>query len=124
MHEEKRLRVLLVDDEKIFLDVLAKRMGRRNMYVTAACGSAEGIQALRNQDFDVAVTDLKMEKIDGIELMKIFRKMCPDMSVIILTGHGSEDAVEEGMAQGAFDYLSKPCDLDELVQKIIQAAGR
>lgn len=117
--EPKRL--LLVDDEKGYVNVLAKRMAKRNIRVTAAYSGGEAIQALRRQDFDVAVLDLKMEDMDGIEVLKIFQKMDPDMPVIMLTGHGSEKAAREGIEFGAYDYLTKPCDLDELIAKIRQA---
>ena len=69
----------------------------------------------------MAILDLKMEDMDGIEVLKIFKKMDPDMPVIMLTGHGSEKAAREGMELGAFDYLTKPCDLEELVEKIEEA---
>jgi DNA-binding NtrC family response regulator len=116
-------RLLIVDDEKGYVNVLAKRMAKRNIVVTAAYSGSEGIQALRRQDFDVAVLDLKMEDMDGIEVLKIFQKMVPEMPVIMLTGHGSEKAAREGMEFGAFDYLTKPCDLEELIEKIKQARG-
>jgi DNA-binding NtrC family response regulator len=64
------------------------------------------------------VLDLKMEDMDGIEVLKIVRKMAPDLPVIILTGHGSRTAAEEGITIGAFDYLTKPCELNELMEKI------
>jgi len=114
-------RLLIVDDEKGYVNVLAKRMAKRNIVVTPAYSGSEGIQALRRQDFDVAVLDLKMEDMDGIEVLKIFQKMVPGMPVIMLTGHGSEKAAREGMEFGAFDYLTKPCDLEELIAKIKQA---
>lgn len=114
-------RLLIVDDEKGYVNVLAKRMAKRNIVVTAAYSGSEGIQALRRQDFDVAVLDLKMEDMDGIEVLKIFQKMVPGMPVIMLTGHGSEKAAREGIEFGAFDYLTKPCDLEELIAKIKQA---
>ena len=114
-------RLLIVDDEKGYVNVLAKRMAKRNIVVTPAYSGSEGIQALRRQDFDVAVLDLKMEDMDGIEVLKIFQKMVPGMPVIMLTGHGSEKAAREGMEFGAFDYLTKPCDLEQLIAKIKQA---
>ena len=116
------IKLLLVDDEKGFVDVLANRLARRNIDVTKAYSGSEAIQILRRQDFDVAVLDLKMEDIDGIEVLKIFKKMVPKMAVIMLTGHGSERAARHGMEQGVFDYLMKPCDLEELLAKIRQAA--
>jgi len=118
------IRLLLVDDEVGYVDVLKKRMARRGIEVTAAINGTAGIQALRRQPFDVAVLDLKMEDLDGIEVLKIFKKMDPDMPVIMLTGHGSEQSAREGMALGAFDYLTKPCDLAELIEKIEQAVER
>lgn len=115
------IRLLLVDDEEGFVSVLTKRMTRRNINVTVALSGTEGIQALRKQDFDVAVLDLKMEDMDGIEVLKIFKKMYPEMAVIMLTGHGSEQAAKEGMEYGAFDYLTKPCELEELIEKITES---
>jgi DNA-binding response OmpR family regulator len=74
--------------------------------------------------FDVVVLDLKMEDMDGIEVLKIFKIMDPEMPVIMLTGHGSETAAREGIQFGAYDYLTKPCDLTELIAKINEACRR
>jgi len=119
-----RIRLLLVDDEEGYVKVLSKRMARRNMEVMTALSGAEGIQRLRKQDFDVAILDLKMEDMDGIEVLRVFKKMVPDLPVIMLTGHGTEKAAREGLEMGAFDYLTKPCDLEELVKKIRAACRR
>jgi DNA-binding NtrC family response regulator len=116
--------LLLVDDEKGFVDIISKRMSRRHIEVTKALSGAEGIRALHGQDFDVAVLDLKMEDMDGVEVLKIFKKMVPDMPVIMLTGHGSEQAAREGIQFGALDYLTKPCELEDLLHKIHEATGR
>jgi len=124
MEKDKKdfpIRLLLVDDEEGFVSVLTKRLVRRNINVTVALSGTEGIQTLRKQDFDVAVLDLKMEDMDGIEVLKIFKKMYPEMAVIMLTGHGSEQAAKEGMEYGAFDYLTKPCELEELIEKITES---
>jgi len=112
------VRLLLVDDEVGYLEVLSKRLRRRGFEVTAARSGAEAIRALRDRDFEVAVVDLKMEDIDGIELLKILRQMLPGLKVIMLTGHGSERAARDGLSQGAFDYLMKPVDLELLVARI------
>lgn len=114
----KEVRVLLVDDEQGYVDVLANRMRRRGILPGKAYSGTAAIQLLRRNDFDVAVLDLKMEDMDGIEVLKIFKKMVPKMAVIMLTGHGSEKEAQRGMEHGAFDYLTKPCDLDELMEKI------
>lgn len=115
------VRLLLVDDEAGFADVLKKRMGKRGIAVETAGSGSEAIQTLRSQDFDVAVLDLKMEDMDGIEVLKIFKKMVPGIPVIMLTGHGSETSAREGLELGAFDYLTKPCELDDLLEKIAAA---
>ena len=117
------VKVLLVDDEEGYVHVLANRLRRRNIDVTKAFSGTEAIQILRSRDFDVVVLDLKMEDMDGIEVLKIMKKMVPQIEVIMLTGHGSEKAAKEGMALGAFDYLTKPCELSELLEKIRMAVG-
>jgi DNA-binding response OmpR family regulator len=113
-----RLKVLLVDDELGYLEVLQKRMSKRNLEVTPASSGTEAVQQARRQSFDVAVVDLKMEDMDGIEVLKVLKMMDPKLAVIILTGHGSEQAAREGMALGAFDYLTKPCELNDLLERI------
>jgi DNA-binding response OmpR family regulator len=117
----ERIRLLLVDDEEDFVNVLAKRIRRRNIDVTKAFSGSEAIQALRLQAFDVAVLDLKMEDLNGLEVLKIFRMMDPQLAVIMLTGHGSTEAAKQGIDLGAFDYLTKPCELEELLEKITAA---
>ena len=115
------IRLLLVDDEVGFAEVVSKRLCKRGMRVKTAFTGSNAIKAIRKQDFDVAVLDLKMEDMDGIEVLKIFKKAYPEMAVIMLTGHGSETAAKEGLKHGAFDYLTKPCDLEDLVEKIHDA---
>lgn len=114
-------RLLLVDDEIGYLEVLSKRLTRRGYEVTTASSGTEAIRALRQWEFDLAVVDLKMEDMDGIEVLKVFKKMDPSLRVIMLTGHGSERAAREGISQGAFDYLIKPVGLKRLVETISAA---
>ncbi len=124
MVKSKGTRLLLVDDEEGYVTVLAKRLTKRNFQVKTALSGVEAIRILRNESFDLAVLDLKMEDMDGIEVLKVFKAMEPKMPVIILTGHGSETAAREGMEFGAFDYLVKPCDLAELVERIREACAK
>lgn len=119
----RKIKLLLVDDEKKFVEVLSKRLAKRNFDVTKAFSGEEGIQALRKVDFDVAILDLKMEDMDGLEVLKVFKKMYSKMAVIILTGHESDQMFQEGMKYGAFAYLSKPCTFAELVDTIRRAAA-
>lgn len=117
-------RLLIVDDEEGYVSILSKRLTKRNFLVRTALSGAQAIQELRRNDFDVAILDLKMEGIDGIEVLKIFKQMAPQLEVVMLTGHGSEQAAREGIKFGAFDYLTKPCELDDLVEKLRQACRR
>ena len=115
------VRLLLIDDEKDFVNILSKRIKRRNIDVKKTFSGAEAIQALRGQEFDVAVLDLKMEDMDGIEVLKMLKILDPELAVIMLTGHGSAEAAGRGIELGAFDYLTKPCELEELLEKIMAA---
>ncbi|MBT3807116.1 MAG: response regulator [Desulfobacula sp.] len=119
--KQMTINVLLVDDEKGYLNVLSNRLSKRSINATKAFSGTEAIQILRKQDFHVVVLDLKMEDMDGIEVLKVIKKMIPELPVIILTGHGSQTAAKEGILFGAFDYLSKPCELSELMDKIHEA---
>jgi DNA-binding response OmpR family regulator len=120
----ERIKLLFVDDEKGFVHVLSNRLSKRGFDVTKAYSGSEGIKVLRQQDFDIAILDLKMEDMDGLEVLKIFKKMYPEMEVLMLTGHGSEKAAREGIEYGAFDYLTKPCELSELLEKIQEAVQK
>jgi two-component system, response regulator RegA len=119
-----RIKLLIIDDEQAYVRTLGKRLTKRNFDVGVAFSGTEGIQAVRKDDYDVAVLDLKMDDMDGIEVLKIFKRMVPNMEVIMVTGHGSETAAREGVDFGAFDYLVKPCELEDLIQKIREAAQK
>lgn len=121
VYDANRISLLLIDDEQAYVNVLSRRFERKGFTVKVANNGTQAIQLARIEDFDVAVLDLKMDDMDGIEVLKIFKKMVPDMSVIMLTGHGSEQAARDGMKFGAFDYLTKPCDFEDLVAKIWEA---
>ena len=118
---ENPIKLLLVDDEAGYVNVLSNRLKKRNIDVTKAYSGTDGIRALRKQDFDLVILDLKMEDMDGIEVLKVFKKMDPHIVVIMLTGHGSEETAKQGIELGAFDYLTKPCEFKELLSKIKEA---
>jgi DNA-binding response OmpR family regulator len=120
--EKTPIRLLLVDDEEGYVNVLANRLAKRNFRVTKAYSGGDAIRAVRGEDFDVAILDLKMEDMDGIEVLRIFNRMGLSMKIIMLTGHGSQEAAREGLKLGAFDYLTKPCELEDLIKKIYEAS--
>lgn len=118
--DKSDIRVLLIDDEVGYVNVLANRLGKRGLNVQKAISGAEAIQLVRRQDFDVAILDLKMEDMDGISVLKILKQMDANLAVIMLTGHGSQTAAKDGIKYGAADYLLKPCELPDLLAKIYE----
>jgi DNA-binding NtrC family response regulator len=113
--------VLLVDDEVEFLETLLKRMRKRDVNVTGVKSGEEALDALSQGVTDVVVLDVKMPGMDGIETLREIRKRYPLIEVIMLTGHANLEVAIEGMELGAFDYLMKPINIDDLLYKIQDA---
>ena len=120
----ENLRVLVVDDEADFLETVVMRLRRRKIDAYGVDGGKKALEIVENERFDVVVLDVLMPGMDGIETLKLLKKKKPFIEVIILTGHGSVESGLQGMQFGAFDYIMKPADLDELLEKIQQAYER
>jgi DNA-binding NtrC family response regulator len=118
------LKVLFVDDEIDFLETLMKRMKKRGVNVAGVGSGEQALDYLTEHPMDVVVLDVRMPGIGGIHTLKEIKKIDPLMEVIMLTGHASIEAAIEGMEFGAFDYLMKPTDFDELFYKIQDAFKR
>ena len=116
-------RVLLVDDEELFLTALAQRMAKRGYDVATAENGTVALEMAAARDFDVIVLDLAMPGIDGIETLKKLRVADPDIQIILLTGHATVSAGVEAMKLGAMDFLEKPADFKDLLAKIEEAAA-
>lgn len=114
----KGSRILLVDDEVVFTTNMSKLLTNRGYKVTAVNSGDSAIHELEEKDFDVVVLDLKMPGMDGITTLKEVKKLDLFTQTLILTGHGSIDSAMEAIKLGAYDYLTKPCEIDELVAKI------
>ncbi len=114
-------RVMLVDDEKDFLETLCKRLTKRKLDVTSATGGREAITKIESMPIDVVVLDVRMPDMDGIETLKRIKKIKPSVEVIMLTAHADLEVAMEGMELGAFDYLMKPIEIDELLYKLQDA---
>ncbi len=113
----QEIQVLLVDDEDDFRITLAKRLKLRKVNVTDVASGNEAIELVKQKSFDVAVVDVKMPGIDGIETLKQLKQIQPAMEIVMLTGHASIESGMEAMKLGAYDYVMKPCDIDELLIK-------
>ena len=118
------LKVLFVDDEVDFLETLMTRMKKRGVDVAGVGSGEQALDYLNRQPVDVVVLDVRMPGISGIHTLREIKKIDPLMEVIMLTGHASIEAAIEGMELGAFDYLMKPADFDELFYKLQDAFKR
>lgn len=117
------IKVLLVDDEVDFVNYMAKRLRARGMEVRAAHDAESAIRVVERHPVDVIVLDLLMPKTDGLEALRAFKAIRADVPVIMISGHGNEDAAEEGKRHGAAEYLLKPCDFNTLCQTIERFAS-
>ena len=111
------MKLLLVDDETEFLDTLLKRMKRRNVDVNGVGSGEAALVWLDNHATDVVILDVRMTGMDGMATLQEIKKRHPLIEVIMLTGHASMEVAIQGMEMGAFDYLMKPMDMDELLYK-------
>jgi len=117
-------RLLLVDDEERFRTTLSKLLGVRGIPVAAVGSGEEALEELRSKPYDVILLDVRMPGMNGIEVLAEIKKINPALEVIILTGHASVDAAVDIMKLGGYDYLLKPCSVDELMDKIDGAHER
>jgi two-component system, OmpR family, response regulator CpxR len=118
------IRVLLVDDEKDFVDVLAERLENRGFQVRTAGSGDEALALLKEAQSDVVVLDVLMPGMGGMEALEEIKKLNPLIEVMMLTGHATIDTAIDGLKLGAYDYLMKPTDTDDLVSKILRAYAR
>lgn len=120
----ENLRVLLVDDEAELVETLAERLELRGIDAEAVTCGEDALRLLLDYTFDVVLLDVKMPGISGLEVLKLIRRQRPNTQVILITGHGSSEDGESGMADGAFDYVVKPIDIETLIDKMKAAARK
>ncbi|MGB9497929.1 MAG: response regulator [Dissulfuribacterales bacterium] len=121
---EIKPKLLLVDDEEMFLEFLSRRLINYQYDVTTCLSGEKALEMTRDYDFDVVILDVLMPGMDGIETLREIKKIKPLIEVIMLTGHASRESGIEGIKLGAHDYLSKPCNTEDLIAKINDAYGR
>lgn len=117
----KKIKILLIDDEEEFSSTLAERLELRGYDARTASSGGEGLTLAESEAFDITVLDLMMPEMNGLDALEHLKLAHPDMPIILLTGHGSTKEGMEGMRRGAFDYLIKPLDINELIKKILTA---
>ena len=124
MNNAEPIRVLIVDDEERFRANTATILNKRDFEATAVGSGIEAIDQIKKQSFDVVILDVKMPGMDGNEVLREIKKISPELEVIMLTGHGTMKSALEGLREGVFDYLTKPCDIDVLARKIRSAYSK
>jgi DNA-binding NtrC family response regulator len=122
---KKKIKLLFVDDEEKFLKGMTERLKLRDLEVHSFTSGQDALDSLKAKTmYDVALIDLKMPGMDGEELLKELKDLIPTMEVIILTGHGSIESAKRTTRAGAYEYLQKPCELDELLSAITTAYSK
>ena len=117
--------VLLVDDEVEFVETFSERLGLRDLAISKAFNGEEALQVLEaRRDIEIVILDVKMPGMDGIESLAQIKAKFPLVEVIMLSGHTDVESAIDGMKRGAFDYLMKPCDMDQIIAKVTEAATK
>ena len=117
--------ILLVDDEVGFVEAITRRLVKRDLNVISAFSGSEALESLsNNKNLDVVILDVKMPGMDGIDTLKEIKREFPLVEVIMLTAHATVETAIEGMKRGAFDYLMKPCEIEQLVSKVAEATAK
>ena len=122
--EEKPVSILIMDDEQGIRDLLSYELGMRNCQVVSAEDGVQGLEKMKSQKFDVVISDVKMPNLDGLEALEEIRKIDPKIEVIMSTGFGTIDMAVESIKKGAYDFITKPYNLDELFSKVEKAVEK
>ncbi len=117
----ENIKLMLVDDEERFLTTTKKLLTKKGMTVLTAASGGEALELLESNPVQVIILDVKMPGMDGVTVLREIKSRFPLTEVIMLTGHASVDSAIDGLKAGAFDYLTKPCDVEILIDKVSQA---
>lgn len=119
-----KARVLLVDDEEMFVEMLAERLEARGLEVAKSFDGDQALEQIREKDFDVVILDVLMPGKGGVDVLREIKQLKPLTEVIMLTGHATVETAIQGMKLGAYDYLLKPTETKDLLEKIQGAYKR
>jgi DNA-binding NtrC family response regulator len=124
MTQGKKIKLLIAEDEKNFSLILQKELARRDYDVSVASDGRSAVEFCQKLDYDVVVMDIMMPNLNGIEALRILKQTQPSPEVIMLTGNATVQTAIEAMKSGAYDYLTKPCKIEELDVLIRKAHER
>lgn len=117
----EEMKMMLVDDEERFLSTTKKLLSKKGIEALTATNGAEALEKLRTQNIHVVILDVKMPGLDGISTLKEIKRQFPMVEVIMLTGHATVESAVDGLKSGAADYLMKPIDIGEVIEKAGEA---
>ncbi len=120
----EKIKLMLVDDEERFLTTTEKLLTKKGYDVFTATSGAEALDKLRTELIHVVILDVKMPGMDGLTCLRQIKSLFPLVEVIMLTGHATAESAVEGLKSGATDYLMKPTDIDDLIEKTEEAAEK
>ena len=120
----EKMKMMLVDDETRFLDTTQKLLARKGYEVITSNSGKDALEKLKKHNIHVVVLDVKMPEMDGNTVLKVIKRDFPLVEVIMLTGHATLDSAIDGLKSGAFDYLIKPADIDEIIEKACDAVEK
>ena len=116
------LRALFVDDEEELVSAVVERLDLRGVHAEGATTGADALRLLDEHSYDVVVMDVRMPGLGGLDVIRRIKETQPNLAVVLISGHGSREDLDEGRRLGAFDYLQKPVDIEDLVDIIQRAA--
>ena len=123
MYDRQSARILIIDDEKGMLDLLSYELGGQGYQVVTAMNGREGLERVKRDRFQLVITDVKMPGMDGVEVLQEIKKLDPDLEVIMTTGFGTIETAVAAMKKGAYDFIQKPFNLNEvtnLIEKVLE----
>ena len=116
------VRVLFVDDEEELVSAVVERLQLRGIQASGVTSGSEALKMVEQDRFEVLVLDVRMPGVGGFDVIRRIKHRHPEIEVVLLSGHGSTEDVDEGLRLGAFDYLQKPVDIAQLVDIVRRAA--
>jgi DNA-binding NtrC family response regulator len=121
---QEKLKILILDDEPIVCKRLKPSLEKHGFQVDTFTRSFEALQAVKENGYDIIITDLKMEGMDGMRFLQEAKKLNPNTEVIVITGFATMETAKESFKQGVFDFIAKPFNLSEIQRVVMRAEAK